>query len=666
MNQKKKGSVAREVIRRLFLATVLVNFIALCVIGTYVKYVVREMEENHLGDTASLISLDIQRTMEKYIAISELLAKNNNTIQLMEGSGKDLLMQDHPLYPLVLSEMSEVAESYSDSIIFISLMDVTQDGYISHDASYSDESFQFSTRPYYDAVTERHTTLTAPYKDVDTDHMVLSIASPVFHGNEVLGVVLVDLSVQFVSDLIEQMSFGETGTSFVIDETASVLAHTDPSTMGQSEGILDLLGTGTELRSPSETAFDFTMGGAERVGIAFEVGTLGWTLVSHSDVEEFYEHSNQVLRILLCMLVLTTIVTVSIVSLTVSLSLKPLAYLKEAMTQLKQGNLHHQLEYEAQDEIGELAQDMRETMVTLAEYIDEIQRELMCCGKGDFTVVPHLKFVGDFSNIQHSIEDFIVLISRTVKELQSMVEQVSIGSDYVATGSRELASGSTEQSKSIQELHEYLVDITKHVGNNASSVEQVNKAAQVATKELNESNQKMLEMLASMEDIALKNQGIESIIQTIESVAFQTNILALNAAVEAARAGVAGKGFAVVADEVRNLSIRTSDAVKETAGYIEESSLAVKHGRSTAQETAAKLEAVTADINQFMTALNQITTASQEQSEDIEHINLGVQQISDVMQKNSAISQESAATSQELSTQASVMEETIQRFRTKK
>ncbi len=663
---KIKNSISKKVTKRLIITTLLINLVVLCIIGSYVRLVVRGLEETHLSDTATHISTAIDTTMMTYVSMTEMLAKNTTIIRILEKSDKANPMEHQAEAADLIVELSAIGSDYTEVFVDLYLLSVAQDSYFTQDGSYSDHTFSFATRPYFSATTTGKTVLTTPYIDVDTGKMVLSIVTPVFSSGKAIGAVAIDLSTDFISDFIMSGDFGESGTNFVLDETGSVLAHTNTSFMGESASTLQLSGDKLtqELATPTGNVISFTMAEESKTGVVVPIGTFDWTLITHSSTAEFLLHSNTVLMVLFTMLLASTVLTLGIVAATIKISLKPITFIKNAMKQLSSGNLGYQFDYESNDEIGELADDLRETTQTLALYIGEIENQLEHCGNGDFTVTTSVDFIGDFSNIQDSISKFIKLISGSLDDLKSIVAQVNSGSEYVASGSQNLAQGSAEQASSIEELNHYITEITHYIEKNAASVKNVNHSAHQITTELSTSTQKMSDMLESMGNIKNTNEGIQKIVKTIEDVAFQTNILALNAAVEAARAGTAGKGFAVVAEEVRNLSTRTSDAVKETSTLIAENTIAVQSGGELAEMTAENLDAMTNEIEHFVAALDGITQASNEQSDAIMHINRSVTAINSVMRSNSTISENSASTAEELSSQAVIMEETINQFKT--
>lgn len=254
-------------------------------------------------------------------------------------------------------------------------------------------------------------------------------------------------------------------------------------------------------------------------------------------------------------------------------------------------------------------------------------------------------------------------------DILSMIKRASLevntGAGQVAAASQSLAQGSTEQASAIEEVTASIEDIATKTRENADQANEANKLVHVASKDAKAGNECMAHMKAAMKDINDSSENISKIIKVIDDIAFQTNILALNAAVEAARAGSYGKGFAVVAEEVRDLASKSSQAATETAVMIEDSIKKVHAGTSYADETAAALDNIVNQVEKIVHITDNIAEASNNQAVALAQVDQAILQVSQVVQTNSATSEECAAASEELSSQATNLLETIDRFKLK-
>lgn len=356
---------------------------------------------------------------------------------------------------------------------------------------------------------------------------------------------------------------------------------------------------------------------------------------------------------------------ISLIQYVIKHIVKPIITITDSSRVLQNGQLTLDINYKSDDEVGELVNTLKISMERISGYVSDINKIMSELSGGNFNVRTSADYVGDFTSIQTSIENFTNTMSETLERISGAEHRISENAEQLSNNSQSLAQGATEQASATEELYASLDELSRSAHENVEKATNAQEHARLTGEQVSESSELMKQMMDAMSDVSNSSQQIGQIIATIENIAFQTNILALNAAVEAARAGESGKGFAVVADEVRSLAVQSDQASKATKNLIENCVSAADRGIKIVSDVSESLQKTMEFVSRSNNDIGVIADAVRDETEAITQINQGIGQIAEVTQTNSASSEEAAAVSAELFTQARLLQEQTSAFKLK-
>lgn len=507
-------------------------------------------------------------------------------------------------------------------------------------------------RPWYqEANAAGKQIITTAYQDAITKALLVTIAEPVRHNGQLVGVVGADVLIdQLVNDVIS-LDVGDNAHAMLIDASdGTFLAHPDSALslkpVSQLSNDISMPIIENALRTGSIEIIKER--GAEKLLYFTKVPNTNWIFAVQMDkATEEANHSTLLTQLIITAIVITLIVIV-LVSWLVSFLFRDLNRVSAALEEIAsgEGDLTQRLEPKSDDEIGQLAQNFNRfvgNMHTMVIKLSEVSAAL-----GNQARQTASQAEERSARIQMQ-QDEINMVATAVNEMAAATQEIAGNADHTAQNSSE-AVGACEHG-------------TGQVTQTQSSIQNLAQEVQIATN-----------VILELEE---HGNSINAILSNIQGIAEQTNLLALNAAIEAARAGEQGRGFAVVADEVRVLSQRTHGSTQEIQQTIEllqgttGKAVSIMNDSRTLAETsvddansaAASLTQIHAAVERISDMATQIASAAEEQASVTSEITRNTEGIRDVSNELADEAHQAAEQAAQLSELSHELESEISRFK---
>lgn len=282
--------------------------------------------------------------------------------------------------------------------------------------------FDPRTRPYYEITTplfnpQKQARWSIPYIDAAGGGLVVTVAAPVYYGEEFGGIIAADMKLATITQQIEEIQIGQTGYAFMLDDAGRIISM--PAAGYELFGInpdeiktedyfkVTVLGQGSEeLRSviarmvvggsgllvipihgvDTYVGFAPIQANGYSVGIVVPTSELqGAIITARNETQEQVQTAVQLAVIILASLLLAAIA----ISLGIGgIIAAPILRLTQTANQIVTGDLSARANITSHDETGLLAQAfntmtnrLRETLAGLEQRVEERTAELLAANK---------------------------------------------------------------------------------------------------------------------------------------------------------------------------------------------------------------------------------------------------------------------------------------------
>lgn len=285
-------------------------------------------------------------------------------------------------------------------------------------------------------------------------------------------------------------------------------------------------------------------------------------------------------------------------------------------------------------------------------------------GEGDLTKRLPEDSRDEFGEIAKAFNSFISHLQSLINLIKEAGNELNATATEITRASADISEATLRQSDDTSSVSAAMEETTSSIISVNDSIAAVKQQSDNTMVILVDGSAAQQTAAHHIEEFRTKSKLIEAITETIQGIAFQTNILALNAAVEAARAGDEGRGFAVVATEVRSLAQKTAESAREIGKIIEGIISIVKSVDEASGQVTGILAKVSVNVRETTQNVNSITEAIAEQKTASQSISVSIEAIAAMTDQTSCTIQQSEKDSKQLQAISNQLISLVRKFRT--